>query len=173
MIDIFKRFDQFNALEREGAGDTLPAGLWESLHAEHKIPRPPVVLSLRLHPKPSFFGGEGEGAEIRAAAAGGLRGDKEEEAAVAELTTNGGLRLVFVIVEGMLSVRALRDGAPEQGVRLSLGEMEGEAPEGSGEAAGSQTIALTISTDESGQARVELAAFAECAGLGIRLEPTT
>ena len=51
VIDIFKRFDQFNALERKGEGDTLPTGLWESLHAEHKTPRPPVVLSLRLHPK--------------------------------------------------------------------------------------------------------------------------
>ncbi|MAE71334.1 MAG: hypothetical protein CME06_12815 [Gemmatimonadetes bacterium] len=174
VIDIFKRFDQFNALERKGEGDTLPTGLWESLHAEHKTPRPPVVLSLRLHPKPSFVGGEGEGegAELRAAAGGGLRGGGKESA-VAELTTNGGLRLVFVIVDGMLSVRALRDGAPEEGVRLSLGEVSGEGAEGEGESGSGRTIALTISTDEAGQARVELAPFAECEGLGIRLEPTT
>jgi len=172
VIDLFKRFDQWSSLEREEEGAALPGALWDALHLGHRPARDAVVLSMRLQPKPSFVD-SGRGEDLREAAVAGLRGgDEEEGQTVAELAINGGLRLVFVIVEGVLTVRALREGAPQQGVRLVLeGSAAGEAEEPA--AAGEQAIGLTIATDESGRARIELAPFAGCRGVAIRLGSTS
>lgn len=160
VIDVFKRRELLNRIEQEEQSDAIPASLWNAVQDTHRVPGPPITLSLRLQPRPTFLKEQEDGSELLPrAAAGGLRGSSDET--VAELTTNTGLRIVFMVVDGVLAVRAMRDGAPESGVRLSF-DAEGEESE--------PKIDLSIATDETGKARVELASLGALKGVGIRVE---
>lgn len=142
IVELMERNLDGEPVTGEG-NDTMPEALWHAIQSAHVDPanlRSARVLHLRRGPAPILS--SADGATMKLAAAGGMRGD--ESGWSAEIPLPEDIRAWLILTSDELRVRATRDDRPIGGLSVQLRRIDGEE------------ILDRVETDARGRARLSL-----------------